>query len=94
MNKNTTHKESVPELFEVPRTIVICALALTALILILFFGLDHLDLVVAVVTGALLFSFVMDSFASLLVRIFGDVARGIGRSLGYIIVALRARSGR
>ncbi len=89
MNKNTTSKETVPELFEVPRMFAICVLALTTLILIALFGLDQLKLVLALVAGAILFSFVMDAIASVLVRIMCDVARGIGRGLGYIIAAFR-----
>ena len=89
MNKNTTPKRAVPVLFEVPRTSVICVLALTTLILIALFGLDQLKLVLALVAGAILFSFVMDAITSVLVRIICDVARGIGRGLGYIIAAFR-----
>ena len=89
MNKNITRKEALPELFEVPRTFVICVLALTTVILISLFGLDHLKLVLALVAGAILFTFAMDAIGSVLVRIICDVARGIGRGLGYIVGAFR-----
>src|SRR2546423_9274153 len=56
MNKNITREEALPELFEVPRTFVICVLALTTVILISLFGLDHLKLVLALVAGAILFT--------------------------------------
>jgi hypothetical protein len=89
MNKNTPHKEPVPELFEVSAKFVIGVLAATTLVLICLFGLDHLKLVFGVVGGALLISFAMDGIASALVGIFCDAARGVGRGLGYIVGVVR-----
>ncbi len=81
----------VLELFELPRTIVICVLAMTTLSLMAMFGLVQFKLVLGLVAGVILFAFAMDSVASFLVRIMCDLARETGRGLGCLVAAFQDR---